>query len=297
MGYVIPEPGATLAVEALRERLRTILPPYMIPAALVPLTALPLTRNGKIDRRALPEPAHRRADTPDYAPLSAVEHALARIWAEVLRLDGVGIHDNFFDVGGDSVLSIQIASRAARAGIRLSPRHFFEHQTIAELAAVSGRASDAPAMQAPVAGAVPLTPTQRWFLDQDQPEPDHFSQSVVLDAPDVPAALLRTALDAVAAHHDVLRTRFIRDGDRWTQEMCDRAARIEWVEEDLAHLTEPARTAAVDRVAIRLQSGLRLGDGRLIGAAWFRGGGRDQPWPGAGCLGAGSRAVVSNGPA
>ena len=274
VGYVVPEPGATLVVDALRERLRTILPPYMVPNALVPLTALPLTAHGKIDRRALPQPAYQRDDTADAAPTSPVEHALARIWVEVLRLDRVGIHDNFFDVGGDSVLSIQIASRAARAGIRLSPRHFFEHQTIAELAAVSGRASAAPAMQAPVAGAVPLTPTQRWFLDQDQPEPDHFSQSVVLDAPDVPAALLRTALDAVAAHHDVLRTRFIRDGARWTQELCDQAARIDWVEEDVAPLSARARTAAVDRVAMRLQTGLRLGDGRLIGAAWFRAGGR-----------------------
>lgn len=109
----------------------------MVPSAFVFMEALPLTPNGKLDRKALPKPDPGRQLTCHYAePRNDAEARLAAIWAEVLRVGRIGIHDNFFALGGDSILGIQVASRARRAGLNLSPRQIFQHQTVAELTLV-----------------------------------------------------------------------------------------------------------------------------------------------------------------
>ena len=168
----------------LRDYLQDRLPAYMVPAAVVVLEALPLSPNGKVDRKALPAPA------PDGAPSGAgavtpprtpAEHVLAAIWADVLRLERVGIHDNFFDLGGDSILSIQVVARANQAGLRLTPRQLFQHQTVAGLAAVAGSAPVVEAEQGIVSGPVPLTPIQRWFFERDLPDPQHWNQALLLE--------------------------------------------------------------------------------------------------------------------
>jgi len=125
-------------IDSLREFLRTRLPDYMIPVAFVALDALPLTINGKIDRKAL---AGRLPANPGNSNFTAArtpaEETLVNIWAEVLNVQSVGINDNFFDLGGDSILGTLILARAVRAGLKLRPTHLFEYQTIAELAAVA----------------------------------------------------------------------------------------------------------------------------------------------------------------
>ncbi|MBI4662865.1 MAG: amino acid adenylation domain-containing protein [Verrucomicrobia bacterium] len=120
----------------LRASLRSKLPEYMVPSAFIQMAALPLSANGKVDRRQLPAPEAvlRLDDTKFVEARDAVEKTLAKVWAEVLNLERVGIHDNFFDLGGDSILNIQIVSKAIRAGLRLEPRQLFQFQTIAELA-------------------------------------------------------------------------------------------------------------------------------------------------------------------
>ncbi len=135
--------------EALSRHLAERLPAYMVPAAFVPIARLPLTANGKIDRRALPEPeglAGRRSGR--VAPRTPAEAALAAIWQDVLGIDEVGVEDNFFDLGGDSILGVQIASTASRAGLPLGPRDLFEHQTVAELAVVAEAAAGSGAGEA-----------------------------------------------------------------------------------------------------------------------------------------------------
>ena len=144
------------------------------------MSALPLSANGKIDRAALPAPesdAGERVAT-FVAPTTPAEEALVAIWAGLLRLDEVGIHDNFFALGGDSILSIQIVSRANQAGIRLTPRQVFQYQTIAELAEVASHAAPpVGADQGLVTGAVPLTPIQQWFFERKLSEAHHYNQS------------------------------------------------------------------------------------------------------------------------
>ena len=124
---------------------REQLPDYMVPATMVQLTELPRLPNGKIDFNALPSPDEDAAPVSDYVPPGKdTEQRLAKIWEEVLRFQPVGIHDNFFEIGGDSIISIQIVSRARKAGLILTPRQVFECQTIAELAMVVRSADEIP---------------------------------------------------------------------------------------------------------------------------------------------------------
>jgi ubiquinone/menaquinone biosynthesis C-methylase UbiE/aryl carrier-like protein len=128
----------------LRRYLKERLPEYMVPATFVLLDALPLLPNGKLDRAALPAPDAIRPENARrfVLPRTPAEAILARIWADLLGMEQVGIHDNFFELGGDSILSIQIIARANQAGLRLTPRQLFQHQTIAELAAVKDEGHD-----------------------------------------------------------------------------------------------------------------------------------------------------------
>ncbi len=215
--------GADLPEAAeLRAFLGERLPDYLIPAAFVPLTSLPTTSTGKLDRNRLPEPEFGPAThEADRAPRTESEAALAEIWAQVLGLDRVGVHDNFFTLGGDSILSIQIVARARQRGLLIGARDVFRHQTIAELATAVQHASadeHEPDRQ-PVHGPAPLGPIQRWFFDTYGPL-GHFAMSVSVELdPDVDRAALRTALNALVATHDALRTRFVRVDDEWRQEV------------------------------------------------------------------------------
>ena len=180
VAYLVLRGDATApTVDDLRAFLRRRLPDAMVPAAFVLLEALPLNANGKVDRQALPAPeeASRPALGDEFvAPHDEIEAELARIWARVLRVEKVGARDNFFSIGGDSILSIQIVSAARAAGIFVTPRQIFQHQTIAELAAVAGSAGGAAVDQGPVVGTVPLTPIQRWWLERQPSAPSHYNQ-------------------------------------------------------------------------------------------------------------------------
>jgi acyl-coenzyme A synthetase/AMP-(fatty) acid ligase len=148
LAYIVPQAASEPTGQELRRFLQTHIPDYMLPAVFTVLTALPLTPNGKVDRRALPAPAAMRpvVDSPFVAPRTPAETVLAGIWAQVLNLDQIGRHDNFFDLGGDSILSLQIIAKANAEGLPLHPRQIFQYQTLAELAAL---ANVALPMQAP----------------------------------------------------------------------------------------------------------------------------------------------------
>jgi len=218
VGYAVPRRGRELSAPALRAFLAAALPDYMVPAVVVLLDTLPLNANGKVDRAALPAP--ERAETAGSGetagPRTDVERTLAEIWREVLSLPRIGIHDNFFELGGDSILVIQAVARANRAGLLFNPKQMFEHQTIAELAAVAGTAARVEAEQGTVTGEVPLTPIQLWFFEQGFAEPHHWNQSVLLEVPDtLDAARLATAARLLTAHHDALRLRFAQEAAGW----------------------------------------------------------------------------------
>ncbi|MGP4845613.1 amino acid adenylation domain-containing protein [Marinobacter sp. 1Y8] len=210
-------------VEALRGVLTEQLPDYMVPAHIVPLAAFPLTVNGKLDRQALPAPDRQSADFD--APQGPVEEVLAGLWQQLLKIEQIGRHDNFFTLGGDSIISLQVIARARKQGIRLMPKQLFEKQTIAELAQVAD--TDAPAAapapqdsQAKESAAdFPLSPIQQAFFDRPFEGMDHWNQSVRLSAREpLDAERLQQALAAIVAQHSSLRLRFFRnDAGQWCQ--------------------------------------------------------------------------------
>ncbi|WP_304117836.1 non-ribosomal peptide synthetase, partial [Mycolicibacterium bacteremicum] len=199
VGYVV----GYIDTAAAREALGTRLPGYMVPAAIVTIDALPLTPNGKLDRRALPAPGY---DQPDRyrAPGSAVEETLAGIYAEVLGLERVGVDDSFFELGGDSIMSMQAVARARAAGLSCRPRDIFVEQTVARLARVVGTADDAGAVDEGV-GPVLATPIMRWLDAVDGPTGE-FNQTVVLQAPAAATESdVRILLQALLDRHPMLR--------------------------------------------------------------------------------------------
>ena len=213
VGYVVGTAGASAPEPAaLRALLGQVLPEHMVPSAIVVLDRLPLTPNGKLDRRALPAP-ELAGGAPQRAPRTPQEELLCGLFAEVLGLARVGVEDNFFALGGDSIVSIQLVSRARRAGLSITPRAVFQHQTVAALAAVAGAAAElvSPSAAADLArsavGGLPATPIMRWLQERGGPL-GRFSQAMLLA---VPAGLLQAQLSAAVGalldHHDALRLR------------------------------------------------------------------------------------------
>ncbi|MFE0019383.1 amino acid adenylation domain-containing protein [Amycolatopsis sp. NPDC059021] len=262
VGYVVPA-GRTPSVSDLRAWLERTLPGYMVPSAFVFLPALPLTSTGKVDRRALPAPDTSRPDlAAGFAePRSATEKLLADVWAQVLGLDRAGVFDNFFDLGGDSILSIQIVARAVAGGVRITPRMVFEHQTIAALAAAAETAPVVRAEQGVVTGDAPLTPIQRWFFAGNPPDPDHYNQSVMVTVPrEATERDLAVVLGKLVEHHDVLRARFAPGTDSWTQ------PGVPCAPADPLLTVRCADEAALTAEADRLQASLDIGSGPVFRA-------------------------------
>nr|AYN44308.1 nonribosomal peptide synthetase [Cloning vector H69C977B_s16] len=223
--YAVGRPGTSLTIQSLRDHAMGLLPNYMVPAHFVVLETFPLTPSGKVDRKKLPDPVQAQAPAAFADARTREEQILSSIWATVLKKESVGIHDNFFALGGDSILGLQIISRATQQGLRLRPRQLFEHQTIADLARVASSTQVINAEQGLVTGSAPLTPIQHWFFDQNRAGPQHFNMAVMLDVePGIDLAALRGALEAVERHHDALRFRYRKDGDGWTQFHAEEAA-------------------------------------------------------------------------
>jgi amino acid adenylation domain-containing protein/non-ribosomal peptide synthase protein (TIGR01720 family) len=196
---------------SLKSHLAASLPDYMIPRRFVLLDSLPRTRAGKIDRAALAgvqggdlteaQATHR------VAPRTPEEQGLAEVWADVLGVAHIGVHDDFFALGGDSLLSIRVISRAARMGLRIDPESFFENPTIAHIAALGAPESSSYDAEV-VTGSAPLTPIHHWFLETITTGSDHWNQAEVLDlAPGIEAGRVERAVRVLLEHHDGLRMR------------------------------------------------------------------------------------------
>ncbi len=273
VAYLVCAAGEALTIAELRAFLKESLPDVMVPAAFVVLPALPLTANGKVDLRALPAPdLGPRADlaAEGAGPRTPAEEALARTWAEVLRVEAVGLHDNFFELGGDSILAIQIVARARDAGVRVTPRQLFQHQTLAELAAHADTTGAVTAEQGAITGPVALTPIQRWWLDQDVADPHHHNQAFLLEAReplDPPA--LAAALAALVAHHDMLRLRLAREGASFRQTIAAPGEPVTLGRVDLSRLEGAALSAAIEEAAAAAQTHLDLGAGPILCAVLF----------------------------
>ncbi|HEV7590472.1 MAG TPA: amino acid adenylation domain-containing protein, partial [Longimicrobium sp.] len=260
----------------LRAYLAGRLPEHLVPAAVVVLPALPLTATGKVDRQALPAPELAALAGPEAGvmPRNRVEEVLARIWGELLGHAQIGVNDDFFEIGGDSIISIRVIARAAQEGVRITPRQVFERHTIAELAEVAGTAAAVEAEQGPVTGEAPLTPIQRWFFDHAFDQPARWNMSAIFElgarvAPDA----LRRAWDAMLVHHDALRTRFTAGTQTVAPPEVTLASRGDAETQrdivDLAAVPDDVLAAALEAEADRAQGTLDLDDGPVARAVLF----------------------------
>ncbi|ORA35964.1 non-ribosomal peptide synthetase [Mycobacterium aquaticum] len=257
VGYITGTADPT----ALRAELAQRLPTYMVPAAIVTIESIPLTVNGKLDRRALPAPEYRSNGSDYRAPSTPVEEILAEIYAQVLGQDRVGVDDSFFDLGGDSILSMQVVARARAAGVSCRPRDIFVEQTVSRLAQVS-RFTDAESTVVDDGiGPVVATPIMRWLQTVQGPV-DQFNQTLVLQAPDgVTEADVLVVLQALLDRHATLRMQApIVDGD-WSLLVPDQGAVA-------ARSCLRTVEALSDDALIEARSRLNPATGAMVSAVW-----------------------------
>ncbi|MDB6019201.1 MAG: Glutamate-semialdehyde aminotransferase [Pedosphaera sp.] len=235
--YLAARTPAKPTAEELRGYLKTRLPDYMVPTSFVVMDSLPLTLNGKVDKRILPVPDQARSSrTGDYVPPSTpIEEVLAGIWAELLHMEKVGMHDNFFELGGNSLLSIQIIDRINKAGLNFTPGQFFQHQTIAELAKVVNTSQAVQSQETNWSSLVTLQPNGSkppfflihtspgdvlgymklvYYLGNDQP--CYGFQSLGLHQKEA----AHTTLEAMAAHYVKLLREFQPEGPYYLGGWC-----------------------------------------------------------------------------
>jgi amino acid adenylation domain-containing protein/non-ribosomal peptide synthase protein (TIGR01720 family) len=281
VAYVTGSSTGAIEIGQLKTLLRSRLPEFMVPSAFVVLERMPLSANGKIDRQALPShigPTPASVESTG-RPQNPTQETLARIWREVLGLERVGIDDNLFDLGGDSIVIIQIVSRAREANLKLIPNQLFAHQTIARLAEVAVVITPAGQVaheQGPLVGPTPLTPMQAWFFEQAFADPHHFNQSVMLDVPDdLDAATIAAATAAVVAHHDALRLRFAVRDSRWSAEYAVPSNDAPFDTIDLSLVAVEDRDTALRAAVQDSQASFNLSTGPLLRVRLMRlGGGR-----------------------
>ncbi|WP_069173947.1 non-ribosomal peptide synthetase [Streptomyces griseus] len=260
VGYAIPAAGSEhLSADEIRAWAVAHMVEYMVPTHLVVMREFPLTANGKLDRAALPEPG--TGTGPLVAPATENERLVCAAVAEVLRLDAVGADQDFFRLGGDSILAISLLSALRDAGLHVTARQIFTHSVVGALAAVASREEPPPADHGDAAtGPVAGSPVVRW-LGETTDTIDGFVQSVVLNTPaELTPAALDAVLTAVVHRHDMLRARLVR-GDRWGFDIPEAdGARARWQESEL----EPDACAA-------LAAGeLDPDDGVMLHAVWRR---------------------------
>ncbi len=265
VAYVVGDSSRADFTDDLRAQLKATLPGHMVPAYVLRLERMPLTPNGKLDRKNLPKPDVSQLQQTYLAPQTALEQQLATIWQDVLKLEQVGISDNFFELGGDSIISIQVVSRARQAGIRFTPKDLFQHQTIAALALVAQTGVALQSIdQQPVTGSTALLPIHQEFFAQAIPDRHHWNQSVMLKPNQaLDAQVLEQALDALVLHHDSLRLDFVEQADGWVAQYRDVATQAG---ETILWQVEVADLAALEALGEKAQRSLQLSGGSLIRA-------------------------------
>ena len=273
VAYAAATAGAVLDPQALRRWLEEWLPSYMVPAAIVPVQAWPLTSHGKINQAALPAPERQAAMTR--APRTPQEAVLCQVFAQTLRLGEAGADDDFFELGGDSMGAIALAGRAHRAGLRLTARDVFRLRSPAALAAAAASAAPSPETAGEPTGELPATPIMSWLMDHAGPIDRFFLSATVALPPRIAAETIEWAVQALLDRHDLLRGRLAGDagaGWRLAVPLAGTVLAADCLQQ--VHLPEgatPAQTqatadaalsAAADRLAPRL--------GRMVQAVWLR---------------------------
>ncbi|WP_051707174.1 MULTISPECIES: non-ribosomal peptide synthase/polyketide synthase [unclassified Streptomyces] len=276
-------PDANTDAAALRAHCAAALPDYMVPAAVVVLDRLPLLPNGKLDRAALPAPDFTAAGG-GRAPENDTERALRDLFADTLGLpaEAVGTDDDFFAFGGDSIIAMQLVARARAGGLRITPRQVFRQRTVAALAAVAVPldAAERHAVHDDGTGTVPLTPIMRSLLERGGPFAAYHQAALLRTPAGLTEPGLLAVLGALAARHDMLRARLVREKGAEAVLRIPAATETDvraWLARaDVRGADEAALRAAISRHAGAARAGLDPDAGAMVRAVWFDAG-PDRP--------------------
>ncbi|MFF4407452.1 condensation domain-containing protein [Streptomyces sp. NPDC001404] len=263
----VVETDGTVSMSALMDLLRRETPAHLLPQRLLCEEQLPRTPDGKASRD-LPGPTAAGPEAPGpVEDMAETEAALASVWCEVLGVEHVGLDDDYYSLGGDSVQAVRIATKAADRGLQVTRRHLFTHPTVRSLARVTTSAAKAVTVSKSFARrrSIPLAPVQRWFFGLGLPDAGHWNQSVALRIPQsLSSEALLAAVQAVADHHGALRHRFRKQGTDWEQ-VSDPTAYTVAVEE-VSAADDEAVPAAIERA----RRGLDIAAGPLLRATLIR---------------------------
>lgn len=270
VGYFVSE--TELSVSDLRGYLLQVLPEYMVPTAFMQLEEIPLTSNGKVDRRALPEPdASLNTGTEYVAPETDLEGVLAEIWSEVLGREQVGVNDNFFDLGGDSIKAIQVSTRLKNRGLQCSVQDIFTYQIVSQVALhVTTDLIEIQAKQGILEGEVEATPIVKWFLNEELKDANYWNQSLLLKLnSNIDLPQLELAFNGLIKHHDGLRINVSSESGKLfyqTQHLVDQ---FQIAFYDLANLVTEDQDQRLVEYSKELKGNFDLTKSRLIKAAVF----------------------------
>jgi amino acid adenylation domain-containing protein/non-ribosomal peptide synthase protein (TIGR01720 family) len=264
VAYVVP--NDKYRKDAIISYLSKRLPLYMVPGLWIELNKIPLTINGKVDKKSLPDPSFTDYNTEEYiAPQTGLEMKLTQIWCEVLNLVKPSVQDNFFDLGGDSILAIQLVGRIRRLGYQLQPRDIFTYQTISRLSEFLASQSGIAIVgeQGMLTGSCGLLPIQQWYLQNAPKAVSHFNQVVLLN---IDKALLQPALQQavhnLCKQHDALRFRYIKSQNNWLQEYGLNTCEV--IAEDLESITPTTLADEIYKRSNTYQGSLEIESGKLI---------------------------------
>lgn len=261
-----------LNTSEMREFLKRVLPEYMIPAFFTTLEKFPLTPTGKIDRKSLPEEVFHESKEKDEGPETENERILLEIWKEVLSLEKLSVHDNFFESGGDSILAIQVVAKANKTGLKINTKQIFQYPTIYQLSRVA-KTSSIIHERIMKEGSIPLTPIQKWFFEQNLVQINHWNQSVLLQVREkIDIKLLNDIFNTIIQHNDAfhLRYKFSSIGmTKWGQYYFRQEDNIGVEKIDLSSFGNTLISKAIQDNASRIQSELNITAGPLIRIAYF----------------------------
>ncbi|MFB0846532.1 amino acid adenylation domain-containing protein [Paenibacillus oleatilyticus] len=276
VAYIVLKYGQSLIVSEMREYLNNCLPRHMIPAHFIVMDAIPLTPSGKTDRQALIrrlDHEHIQHAAPTASPRDETEQLLYELWLDTLQTDRIGIHDDFFELGGDSIQSIQIVAKAKARGIQMTPKDIFDHLTIARIAEALTRRVIAGRERPVLTGPVPLTPIQRWFFELRMKVPNHFNQAILLDLePRLTSSMVSQVFASVFRQHDALRMFFPRDtvANVGIGEASDFfESHSAFALADLSGLPKERRAQTVEALATKMQTSINIEEPPLCKCAYF----------------------------
>ncbi len=266
-------PDKMLEVTPIKMFLKSLVPDYMIPSSIIKIEKIPYLPNGKIDKVALGKnqkvPQNKSLQI-DQRPVSDLEKKLTLIWEEVLSINPIGIRDNFFEIGGDSILSIQIIAKSRKLGIILKPNQIFESQTIAELALFAETEVAQKKDETPVLGEISLTPIQHWFFEFHKAAPHFWNQAFeIRNTEFLGKETLEQLINSIVSQHDALRSSFLKIDEKWINRILtpDKIRAFEYI--DLSSESEDNWETLKDKTLKTVQDAFELSKGSLFKCLFF----------------------------